>query len=179
MAKSLTDQLLAAGAVDKDRAAKSKKAKHKRNKQHARGSAQPDQIKITAQRAQTTKSKRDRALSRQAQAVLEEKAVAAQVRQLIEKNNIDRAGGEIPYNFADRGVVKRIYITGKQQAALAGGRIALARLDESYVLIPVPVATKIAERDPAAVLVMNTADDGEPDADDPYADHQIPDDLTW
>jgi uncharacterized protein len=181
MAKSLTDQLLEAGAVDKDRAARIKKAKHKQDKQRARGSAEPDEIKITASRAQAKKTERDRALSRQRQAALEEKAVAAQVRQLIEKNSIDRRGAEIPYNFSDQGVVKKVHITGKQQAALAGGRIAIARMDESYVLIPAPVAAKIIERDPAAVLVMNTADGGDRrfDGDDPYADYEIPDDLIW
>ncbi len=109
---------------------------------------------------------------------MDEKAIAAQVRQLIETNCIDREGGEIPYNFSDQGVVKKIYLTQEQQAGLAGGHLALARLDGSYVIIAAPVAAKIIQRDPAAVLVMNDTDEAS-EADDVYADYEIPDDLTW
>ena len=90
MAKSLQEQLLEAGALDKARATKIKKAKHKQGKQRARGSAPPDELKITAQQAQAEKIARDRELSRQRQAELDAKAIAAQVHQLIERNIIDR-----------------------------------------------------------------------------------------
>jgi uncharacterized protein YaiL (DUF2058 family) len=179
MAKSLQEQLLEAGAVDKARATKIKKAKHKKGKQRARGSAPPDELKITAQQAQAEKIARDRELSRQRQAELDTKAIAAQVHQLIERNIIDRDDGEIAYNFSDQGVVKKIHITQDQQTGLARGRIAVARFDGAYALIAAPVAAKITERDPAAVIVVNDRADSETDSDDPYADYQIPDDLTW
>ncbi len=179
MAKSLTDQLLAAGAIDKDRAAKSKKAKHKQAKQRTHGQEQPNEIKLKARRAQAEKTDHDRALSRRHQAILNERSVRAQVQQLIEKNCIDRGDGEIPYNFSDQGVVKKIRLRREQHTALADGRLAVARLDGSYVLIPTPVALKIAAREPTAVVVMNTASGGGPDTDDAYAQYEIPDDLSW
>ncbi len=179
MAKSLRDQLLQAGVVDKNRATKIKKAKHKQAKQRARGASQPDEVAITAQQTQAKKTERDRALSRQRQTALEEKAIAAQVRQLIERNRLERRDGEIPYRFCDGGIVKKIQVSGEQQTGLAGGLLAIARLDSTYVLIPAPVAAKIAERDARAVLVLNTADDKGANDDDAYVDYQIPDDLTW
>ena len=179
MAKSLQEQLLAVGAVDKERATKLKKAKHKQAKQRARGSAPPDELKISAQQAQEKKIARDRELSLQRQAVLEQKAIAAQVRQLIENNVIERDGGEFAYNFPDRDVVKKIHITQEQLTALAHGRLAIARCDGGYALIAAPVAAKIVERDPGSVVVLNTMTEKIEDGDDLYADYQIPDDLTW
>lgn len=179
MAKSLQDQLLAAGAVDKVRATKIKKAKHKQGKQRARGSAPPDELKISAQQAQQEKIVRDRELSQQRQAVLEEKAIAAQVRQLIQNNIIECDGGDLAYNFTDRDVVKKIYVTQEQHTGLARGRIAIAHFDEGYALIAAPVAAKIIERDPASVVMLNTMTDNVEDGDDLYADYQIPDDLIW
>ncbi|MFP6681763.1 MAG: DUF2058 domain-containing protein [Gammaproteobacteria bacterium] len=179
MAKSLQEQLLEAGAVDKSRATKIKKTKHKQGKQRARRSAPPDELKITAQQAQVDKIARDRELSRQQQAKSDAKAIAAQVHQLIERNVVDRDDGELAYNFADQGVIKKIHITQDQQTGLARGRLAVARFDSGYALIAELVAVKITERDPAAVVVMNERSDSETDAGDPYADYQIPDDLTW
>jgi uncharacterized protein len=179
MAKSLQEQLLEAGAVDKNRALKIKKQKHKQGKQRARGAAGDDVVRQSAREAQTAKAAKDRALSRERQAAAEQRAIAAQVRQLVETNAIDRETGDVTYNFADDSVVKKITITAEQQHHLASGRIAIARLETAYALIPAKVAGKIAERDPASIVVFNTATTAEPVADDEYADYEIPDDLMW
>lgn len=179
MAKSLQEQLLEAGAVDKNRALKIKKQKHKQGKQRARGAGDDDVVKQSAREAQAAKAAKDRALSRERQAAAQQRAIAAQVRQLIETNAIDREAGDVTYNFPDAGIVKKILITPDQQQHLAVGRIAIARLDTAYVLIPARIAEKIAERDAASIVVHNTASDSDPVEDDEYADYQIPDDLTW
>jgi len=179
MAKSLQEQLLEAGAVDKNRALKIKKQKHKQGKQRARGAGDDDVVKHSAREAQAAKAAKDRALSRERQAAAQQRAIAAQVRQLIETNAIDREAGDVTYNFPDAGIVKKILITPDQQQHLAVGRLAIARLDTAYVLIPARIADKIAERDAASIVVHNTATDSDPVEDDEYADYQIPDDLTW
>ncbi len=179
MAKSLQDQLLEAGAVKKDRATKLKKDKHKQGKQRLRGAAEPDQIKAQAQRAQAEKLERDRALSRQRQDEADQKAVLAQVRQLIETNGLDDGDAETPYNFTCEGVIRTILVTPALQSSLVNGHVAIVQLDESYVLVAAPVAEKIRERAPAAVALLNSSQATPVDADDPYADYKIPDDLTW
>lgn len=179
MAKSLQEQLLEAGAVDKNRALKIKKQKHKQGKQRARGAGDDDAVKQSAREAQAAKAAKDRALSRERQAAAEQRAIAAQVRQLIETNAIDREAGDVAYNFPDAGIVKKITTTVEQQQRLAAGRIAIARLDAAYVLIPAKVAGKIAERDPGSIIVLNSPSSTAAPEDDDYADYQIPDDLTW
>jgi len=179
MAKSLQEQLLAAGAVDKNRAVKLKKEKHKQAKQRARGAAPADEVQRAATRAQQEKADRDRALSKERQAQTEIRALAAQVRQLIEMNRIAIDDGEVPYNFSDNGVVRKVTVTPDQHARIAAGRIAIVRFDNQYALVATPVAEKIAERDPTAIVVMHSSEPAAIDEDDPYADYRIPDDLTW
>ena len=153
MAKSLQDQLLEAGAVKKDRAAKLKKAKHKQARQKQRGSAGEDEIKKRAREALAEKTERDRALSRQQNAERERLAIAAQVRQLIMTNRIElpqikpgadnsaNASAELlAYNFTDNNVVRALDVTGDQHRALVDGRLAIARLDGGFALIPAAVA---------------------------------------
>ncbi len=49
-----------------------------------------------------------------------------------------------------------------------------------YELVPAEIADKIAARRPAAVAFRATAEAGNStDGDDPYAEYQVPDDLTW
>lgn len=179
MAKSLQEQLLAAGAIKKDRAAKLKKSKHKQNRQRQRGSAPEDEIKATAQQALREKAERDRELSRQRHAEAERRALAAQVRQLVEGHRIDSGDGATPYHYTDRGTVRTLHVTAAQQALLARGKLAIARLDDTHVLIPAPVAEKIGQRDETAIVALNSDTGDGDDEDDPYRDYVIPDDLDW
>ena len=179
MAKSLQEQLLEAGAVDKNRALKIKKQKHKQGKQRARGAGGDDAVKQSAHEAQAAKAAKDRALSRERQAAAEQRAIAAQVRQPIETKAIEREAGDVASNLQDEDIVKKITTTADQQQRLAAGRIAIARLDATYVLIPAKIAEKIAERDPDSIIVLNASTNAETVEDDEYADYQIPDDLTW
>ena len=64
---------------------------------------------------------------------------------------------------------------------IVAGRIAIARLDEQYPLLPRALAERIAERAPEAIIVCNdkSAAAQTVDEDDPYAAYVIPDDLMW
>jgi uncharacterized protein YaiL (DUF2058 family) len=178
MAKSLQQQLLEAGALDKNRALKLKKAKHKEGKQRARGATPEDEVKALAQKTQAEKLERDREISRKYQQTLDEKALRAQVRQLVERNQIDEVEGDSPYNFSDNGIVKKMNLNPELHRSLVSGNVAIARLDDSYVLVPAGAARKIIERGPEVILVLNEKSDNEV-IDDQYAAYEIPDDLSW
>jgi uncharacterized protein YaiL (DUF2058 family) len=45
--------------------------------------------------------------------------------------------------------------------------------------VPAPVAEKIAQRDVDSVVHLNQKVEMQENENDPYADFQIPDDLTW
>jgi uncharacterized protein YaiL (DUF2058 family) len=175
---SLQDQLLKAGLVDEKKASKAKKAKHKQVKQKQKNKvATVDEAKLAAQRAQAEKVERDRQLNQQRKAEAERKAIAAQVRQLIEMNR-QPTEGDIAYSFTDDSLVKNIYVNETQQKQLSNGRLCIVKLDEGYELIPTAVAEKIQQRDETTAILSNQPTET-PDEDDPYAEFQVPDDLMW
>ena len=109
-----------------------------------------------------------------------QKEIAAQIRQLIERHRIARAGGDVSYQFTDEKRIKKLYVTAAQQSQLANGQIAIVRLGDGYELVPTVVAEKIRQRDEAVIALLNVrkpVEQGE--EDDPYAAYQIPDDLMW
>ncbi|WP_045860667.1 DUF2058 domain-containing protein [Teredinibacter purpureus] len=175
---SLQDQLLNAGLVNEKTAKKAKKDKAKK-KRVDRKSSQPiiDETKEQAKKVLAEKTERDRQLNAERNAKAQQKAILAQIRQLITTNAI-RRDGDIAFNFSDGKLIKKIYINGKLQDQLSRGQIAVVRLDEGYELVPAVIAEKISQRDDGAIISLaernNTIED-----DDPYADYQIPDDLMW
>lgn len=176
---SLQDQLLKAGLIDNKKANEIKKIKHKqaKQKQKNKGGA-ADQAKLAAQQSQAEKVERDRQLNQQRKAEAERKAVAAQVRQLVEMNRQPRDDGDMPYSFTDGTLVKRIHVTQAQLKQLSNGRLCIINMDGQYELIPTLVAEKIQQRDESTRILSNQSTEM-PDEDDPYADYQVPDDLMW
>ena len=76
--------------------------------------------------------------------------------------------------------MKKIYVTDEQQKQLTRDQIVIISMgNEAFELVPKAVAEKIAERDSKLVVKNTNTSANETDKDDPYADYQIPDDLTW
>ena len=186
MANSLQDQLLNAGLVNKKKAKQVSKDKRKQKKvQHKNKETVVTEAQKAAQKAQEEKKAKDLELNQQKQQEEERKAIAAQIIQLIEHYRVARNNGEREYNFTDGNTVKKILTTDLQADQLSRGRLCIARIGESYELIPKPIADKIAERDDNAIVVNNydaekAADTIEPGSDEEYySQFEIPDDLMW
>jgi len=179
MNKSLQDQLLKAGLVDKKKAKAIAKTARKQAKQK-RGA--PDEEKERAMRqAQDEKKQRDRELNLQIKKEQEKKAILAQIKQLVERHKITDRQGDIEYNFKDGNKIKKILLKKKLHDQVSYGSLSIVSSGESYELVPRVVAEKIREREASQVLVDNykRKDQDTPDEDDPYADYVIPDDLMW
>ena len=178
MAKNaLQAQLLKAGLVD------AKKAKKiNQQQQHAiKTGHSEDDVKQALAAAQAEKLARDQALNRERQHALELKTQAANIRQMLSQHQIKDTSGDITYQFIDAGKIKKIYVTQEIYDQIVKGRIAIARLDEHYPLLPRALADKIAERAPEAIVIRNEKAVPQQgiDEDDPYAAYVIPDDLMW
>ncbi|WP_133011704.1 DUF2058 domain-containing protein [Marinomonas flavescens] len=181
-AKSLQEQLLGAGLVNKKKANKLKaeKLQHKQKVKNGKATAQDDserQLELKKQREE--KAEKDRQLNLEKQKELEKKAIQGQIRQMIVQNKITKQNGDIAYHFTDEKKVKKLYVNQAMHDDLTKGRLAIAKLDSGYELIPEPVALKIIERDEQYILVCNSRTERVEDEEDPYADFQIPDDLMW
>ncbi|SNY55603.1 hypothetical protein SAMN06297280_2914 [Arsukibacterium tuosuense] len=177
MSNALRDQLLKAGVADAKKVKKVKKEKHQLKTQAGKNAVPGEQTTTLAQQAKAEQVARDRELNRQKQAELTQKALAAQVKQIIETNAISNKG-EVGFNFVDGKLVKKLYVSSKLHDELSRGLVAIARLAEQYILVPAQVAEKVMQRDASSIVLLNTKQQ-QPDEDDPYADYQIPDDLMW
>ncbi len=176
---SLQEQLLKSGVVDKKKAKHIEQEKRKQKKKTPKGQTQLNEATEEAIANREEKVARDRELSRQLNEKAERKAVAAQIKQLIEVNRVDRNDGEISYQFTDGKKINKIYVTALLQTQLSNGLIAIIKLGDRYELVPSPVAEKIAQRDESRIILQNQASNDSGDEDDSYADYQIPDDLMW
>lgn len=184
---SLQDQLLKAGMVDAKKAKRIEKEKRKHAKQVKKGEAEPDDaIKRAAEQSKQDKLDKDREANRQQKALAEQKAIAAQVKQLIQTHRIERKTGgnddAIGYQFVDGKRIKKIYVDVTQQRQLERGIIAIVSLDGQYELVNAAIAAKLAQRKDDTVIVLNdkqSTQQGGVDEDDPYADFKVPDDLMW
>lgn len=183
MAKSLQEQLMGSGLVDKKQAKQIQKEKRKKRKQTPKGllveEATQKQNLVDQQKQE--KADKDRELNRLKKAEQDKKAIKAQIIQLIQTNKIECQNGEIGFQFAVNKQIKKIYIDEEQQGYLLRGKLAITQLGDSYYLVPSAVAAKIAQRDEAAVVYLETkqAESNEAAEDDPYKDFVIPDDLMW
>ena len=179
MANAFQDQLLKAGLVDSNKVKKANREKHKQQKQqqHA-NSPSTDAAKLQTQQASAQKAERDRELNRQKVELENKKAIAAQVKQLIEANRAPKGDGDVAYNFQDANKIRRLYVTEAMRDQIVRGELLIVRLAGDYELVPKPVAEKIAQRDPGCVLaIKDSAQDAA--AEGEYANYKIPDDLIW
>ena len=181
MSGTLKDQLLKAGLVDREKLKAEKKAEHRAKKQRQRGKTpKHDETKQRAETARRAKLEHDRQRNSERERQRELRAARAQVREIVDRHRLERQSGETPFQFADRGKIKKIYVHASMPGEIAAGRLAVVRLDGNYDIVPAAAAARIVERDPRAVVVLNdAAAAAEKVADDPYADYPVPDDLTW
>ena len=179
MGLSLRDQLLKAGLVNEKQAKQAGKQQQKQKRLVQKGQAElDDSTRQAALQAQAEKAARDQELNRQQQEKAEQKARAAQVKQLIERSRLPKLDGEDYGNFVDDKKVKRLPVNTMVRNKLSNGWLAIVRHGGGYEIIPREAALKIQERDASRIVLLNTHVE-EPDADDPYAAYQIPDDLMW
>ena len=182
MPNSLRDQLKKSGLVDDKKAKQVKRAKNIQEKL-ARKTKSPsvDETKLALERAKAEQVERDRQLNLEKNKQAEQNAIAAQIKQLIEMNAIGKEGDQ-KFNFTDANVIKHMYVSQAQVDQLSRGTLAIVAQkngkDRNYVLVPMGVALKIEQRDPQVVL-FKAQENTTIDEDDPYAEFQIPDDLTW
>lgn len=176
------DQLLKAGVVTKQQVQKAKQQKNKKKKQQKQLSKKDvvvDQIKLKAQKAAEDKANRDRELNKRKEEHARQKALSIEINNLITENCIDRKENcDIIYNFEHQKKVKRIYLNEEMKKQVIKGSLGIARIEGRYELIPKIIAEKIQQRNEKRVVLF-TNDEQAADENDPYADYQIPDDLTW
>ena len=173
----MRDQLKEAGLITAKQAKKAEKGALRSELRIKKG-IDVDEVKQAVEADRARKQEDDRRrndlLNQQAQ----QKALLAQVRQLIASNS-QRQAGDIAYNFTDQKRIKKIHVSAENKNELNSGYLAIVKSDAGYDLVPEVVARKIAARSPDSVLYLHDRSATVVDEDDPYKDYPIPDDLEW
>lgn len=176
----LQAQLLKSGLTSENKVKQVKAEKRKQDKlQRNNGVEIVDDIKLSAEQARQQQIERDRELNRQRKQAEEQKALAAQIKQITLLNRIAQDGNGLTYQFNHQNKVKTVTVAEKVREALINGRAGIVHLASGYEIVPAEVARKIQDRDAHAVVVLNQVTQDVPAEDDPYAEFQIPDDLMW
>lgn len=202
MKGSLQDQLLGAGLIKKQKAKDIQTAKKKAQKKSQKTKTElKNEAAELAEKARLEEQKKSQALNEQRKQQEQQKAVQAQIRQMIEMNGIKKLDpkaaedSELTYNFTDNNKIKSMLVSVENHALISRGIIAIAKIvnvvkgeeQTTYCLIPADAARKINERDTESIVLLNEYTSKESvkdqekskDADDPYADFEVPDDLMW
>ncbi|MES2118902.1 MAG: DUF2058 domain-containing protein [Pseudomonadota bacterium] len=176
---SLQEQLLKAGLVDKNKVKKVNQDKSKQKKEERRTGAQSvDEARLAALEIQRKNAERARELNAQRDEAATQKAIHAQIVQMVQQNRQHKGKGDIAYNFTHGTKIERIYVSAEVREHLVAGRLVIVCLGDGVELVPRVIADKIAERDATLVVRVNKTTT-EVEEDDPYAAFQIPDDLMW
>lgn len=176
---SLRDQFLKSGLIDQKKVRSSLHEKSKQTKVARQTGVQSvDVAQELALEAQRQRAERARESNAQRDAAARQKAITAQIIQMVQHGRQNRGKGDVAYNFNHDGTIKRIHVSTEVQAHLVAGRLVIVCLGDAIELVPRAIADKIAERDPAIVVQVARAASN-PAEDDPYAAFQVPDDLMW
>ena len=135
-------------------------------------------MESAAAKAQAAKVERDRELNRQKEAAQAQKALRAQVRDLLKRSQLNATEAEIAYHFVEDQRVRRIYVTDEQHKLLSQGRLAVAVWNDRSYVVTIEVSERLRSMYPG-VFIHRSGGTEEVDPDDPYKDYQIPDDLIW
>jgi uncharacterized protein YaiL (DUF2058 family) len=176
---SLQEQLLKAGMVDKNKVRQANQDKSKQKKVERRtGTETVDEARVAALELQRKNAERAREMNAQRDAAAHQKAILAQIAQMVQKNRQSKGNGDIAYHYTHGTKIERMYVSAAVQAHLMAGRLVIVVQGGGTELVPRVIADKIAERDASMVVRVNKASHAV-EEDDPYAAFQIPDDLMW
>jgi len=181
MGNSLQDQLFKAGLASKKQSVRAKKAKNTKEKQQRKGVEVVDEAAALVAKADAEKLAKDKRLNQERDAAAQAKAIQAQMVELVSLNKISERG-DIEFRYNHDGKIKSLALQAETRDLLVKGTLNIVSVNHQHEIVPKAVASKIAERDAAAVVLANQhtqADEQSDEQDDEYADYKVPDDLMW
>ncbi len=181
MGNSFQDQFLKLGLVDKKQVSKVKKQKHQKKKQKsAKKHVVVDENALLAQEALAKKKVRAQELNRQREEKLKKREVTAAIKQMVEKNKLEKDANGVAYRFNDLGKIQRMFVKKEMADQLSSGQLGIVGFGNSYEVVSRTIAEKIKDlSDKTFILTNKSSNPKELESDDPYSDFEVPDDLMW
>ena len=126
---SLQEQFLKAGLVDKKKVKQVNQEKSTQKKSERRTGVQAvDEVRLAALETQRKNAERARELNAQRDAAAQQKAIMAQIVQMVQQNRQPRGkggNGDIAYNYTFGNKIEKIHVSAEVQAHLVAGRLAI------------------------------------------------------
>ena len=181
MSKSLQEQLLKAGMVSAKQFKQAKASKAKKKKQNTANKGESNPSQQEAQHKVAEKRQRDRVLNLKIVEEKKKRATAAQVRSLIQQNKVAEDSDGQPFHFEYEGSIKSVFVSETVRKDLADGRLAIAKRNARYRIVPASTAEKIRNLDPSSLALFGKSKNSSEKEvlDSAYADYTVPDDLVW
>jgi uncharacterized protein YaiL (DUF2058 family) len=179
MRNALQDQLLKAGLAKKSKVDQIAREQAKQRQQKAAPAADVDRTE--RERLRREHAERDRALQAERNAQSKAQELRAQARQIIEQNRLP-IEGDSDYRFTDGKAIRSLLVTPAMRKQLAKGTLLIARIDDSYAVVPRAAADKVVARDPSMIVLDHAqarAPSAEETEDEFYRRFAVPDDLVW
>ncbi|PWD86544.1 DUF2058 family protein [Ignatzschineria cameli] len=151
---SLRDQLVKAGLVSKDRAQKAQKEKARKQHQAHRDKQLKSELEAEKQRKAAERRAFDEAkkamdLERNQEiiAAQEKNRARSEMRDLIDRERVNKEKGETRFNFSHDGKkIRSVFVTDKQHKDLSDGKLMICRNDRDgfdYPVLPVTFKDRI------------------------------------
>lgn len=177
---SLQEQLLKAGLTTEHKLKVAKTEKRKQTKKKKKG-ATSDQSDLQKhiQQTKAEQAQKQAELNQQKLNEQQEKENIARAKQILEHHNQDEITGKVTFNFTFDGKIKELDVNDLTHKKLVKGTLAICYLEGKFYVLPDEPARKIAAINESYIVLHAEPEQKEKDADDPYADFEVPDDLMW
>ena len=190
MARSLRDELLKAGLVTGEQAARAERRRRMSSKP-AGGKAAGKSHRGGGRRASRSAPGGE---SREPSAPLAPSTAGSpapgpeeRVRQLnleiraILDTEAEKAGAETdaPFHFPRGDRLKRLYVSESQRRRLAAGELAIVGFRGRHHLVPRPAGERVRALRPEVFVFIAAGDEGAQEAAAGYEGYAVPDELVW
>lgn len=151
---TLRDQLVKAGLVSKDRAKKAQKEKAKKLHQahrdkNLKSELEAEKLRKEAERRAFDEAKKAMDLEKNQEiiAAQEKNRARSEMRDLIDRERVNKEKGETRFNFSHDGKkIRSVFVTDKQHKDLSDGKLMICRNDRDgfdYPILPVTFKERI------------------------------------
>ena len=192
MARSLRDELLKAGLVTSEQAARAERGTRQRSKPAAtktKGKSRGGSRSRPARPASRHRYRDPPAPARPAPVPAESSSIDPEER--VRRLNLEirrildaeaekaEPEGDAPFHFARGERLKRLYVSEDQRRRLSAGELAIVGFRGRHHLVPRPAGERVRELRPE-VFVFIATDGTEADAvAEGYEEYEVPDELIW
>ena len=192
MARSLRDELLKAGLVTSEQAARAERGPRQRSKPVATKAKGKSQGRSRSRPARSASRRRHRDPSVPVKpAPVPAESPSTDPEEHVRRLNLEirrildaeaekaEPEGDAPFHFARGERLKRLYVSEAQRRRLSAGELAIVGFRGRHHLVPRPAGERVRELRPE-VFVFIAAEGTEADAEvEGYEGYEVPDELVW